>query len=221
MIHLEDLKEEMIGLQDSIEYKEIDSLEDFVESLDDSIPFKTQLDKLIEKTDTLLKDSKDLFTKNVCTKWRNELKNMYNLPGLWKKNGEYISFEELIKHKLIKIKNNYLYEVSESLDGTFIIKDDLIGISSYCFSDCNKITEIIIPNTIMNIEESAFQYCSSLTSIKLPKKETDFDVGWFYGCNNLRKIETNAKFIKGAKELVLKDLKDATNIDIELISRED
>lgn len=41
-------------------------------------------------------------------------------------------------------------------------------IESNAFSDCNGLTNIVIPDGVTTIDSSAFAYCKGLTTIKLP-----------------------------------------------------
>jgi len=59
------------------------------------------------------------------------------------------------------------------------------SIGCYAFSECRKITSVIIPNGVTTIGVKAFMKCSGLTSIIIPNSVTTIDSFAFYGCSVL------------------------------------
>lgn len=55
-------------------------------------------------------------------------------------------------------------------------------IGDYSFYNCNKLTEVVIPNTVKIINGGAFRGCSSLTTITIPESVVEIGLWAFYGC---------------------------------------
>ena len=60
------------------------------------------------------------------------------------------------------------------------------------FFGCEKLSNIIIPNSVIEIGEYAFGFCSSLTNVTIPNIQTSIgkDVGF---CANIRINRKNVK----------------------------
>ncbi|MBR2617649.1 MAG: leucine-rich repeat protein, partial [Clostridia bacterium] len=55
------------------------------------------------------------------------------------------------------------------------------SIGSYAFSDCDSLTEIVIPNSVTSIGERAFYDCDSLTIYcEVASKPSGWDWDWNY-----------------------------------------
>lgn len=61
-------------------------------------------------------------------------------------------------------------------------------IPAHAFSNCNNLTNIVIPESITSIGSYAFSICSSLTSITIPDGVTSIDSYTFVSCKNLTNI---------------------------------
>lgn len=57
-----------------------------------------------------------------------------------------------------------------------------------CFTYCNTLTTVYLPNTLEVIEDYAFNDCKRLRGIFIPESVTSIGEGAFYGCENLEAI---------------------------------
>ena len=57
-----------------------------------------------------------------------------------------------------------------------------------CFSDCNTIKKVNLPETITSIDGYSFKNCSSLESINIPKSVNNISEAAFMGCSSLDNI---------------------------------
>ena len=62
------------------------------------------------------------------------------------------------------------------------------GIKKSAFSECAKLTSVIIPNSVTTIDEKAFYYCSGLTSITIPDSVISIGEKAFHACYRLTDI---------------------------------
>lgn len=80
------------------------------------------------------------------------------------------------QNKMAQLVDNSITEVTES---------DLAGatnIGNYAFCDCDRLTNIVIPNSVTNIGNRAFYGCSKLTNAIIPDSVTSIGEYSFYGC---------------------------------------
>lgn len=61
------------------------------------------------------------------------------------------------------------------------------------FSDCKKLSNVVIPEGIVTIRSEAFAYCVNLRSIVLPSTITNIGNNAFYGCEGLAEIYNLSK----------------------------
>lgn len=71
---------------------------------------------------------------------------------------------------------------------TFEENSELKTISSECFSGCENLENVTLPNSLMNIQSMAFYGCNSLTSITLPKNVVAFASDAVMECETLANI---------------------------------
>ncbi len=73
-------------------------------------------------------------------------------------------------------------------DPIYRIKENTRLIADDAFWSCDKVTEIIIPNSVKIIGSGAFSGCSSLLAISIPEDVTTIGQGSFSGCSSLLAI---------------------------------
>lgn len=62
------------------------------------------------------------------------------------------------------------------------------SIGSYAFSNCKKLTAVIIPNSVKTIGEAAFTFCHGLNSVIIPKGVTSIKWCAFWDCESLTSV---------------------------------
>ena len=94
------------------------------------------------------------------------------------------------------LENDVLFNSDKSVlisclvnkSGTYDIPVGVVEIGSHAFSDCDKLTEINIPNTVETIKYWAFLYCNGLTDIELPNSLKRIDSRAFDFCNGIESV---------------------------------
>ena len=81
-------------------------------------------------------------------------------------------------------------DVDESISGSITIPSKLGGysvveIESSAFSNCKKLTSVVIPNTVEVIGAFAFSYCENIATVTLPASLKIIEVQAFYNCKSL------------------------------------
>ena len=79
---------------------------------------------------------------------------------------------------------NYLITVDTTLAGKYNVKNDTKLIADSAFINCNKITEILLPNSLKTIGNNAFKNCYGLKAITIPKNVTSISATAFTDCSN-------------------------------------
>ena len=79
------------------------------------------------------------------------------------------------------IKGNYSLTENPIIEGCEIIND-------FAFRQCEKLTNVVIPNTVTSIEWGAFYGCTGLTSVSIPNNVKSIGKVAFVRCRNLSKI---------------------------------
>ena len=77
----------------------------------------------------------------------------------------------------------------------FSPKSILTTIGESAFSNCKKLSEIIIPHTIESVDRYAFRDCYSLLEINIPKTIKEIGLMAFYACSSLSDV-----YYYGSKE---------------------
>lgn len=102
---------------------------------------------------------------------------------------EKIKYASLTNLKYTNIPDSINWEYSHIIDSynleAVYIDNGVTEIGEYAFSECEKLTEIIIPYNVTTIQEGAFYGCSALSSINLPEGITRIGDAAFSGCCNL------------------------------------
>lgn len=76
----------------------------------------------------------------------------------------------------------------ENAVGTITLEDGITSIDTSAFSYCERLEEIIFPNSVTSIGEYAFLNCISLRELNLPEGLTSINNWAFFGCRGLEKI---------------------------------
>lgn len=84
-----------------------------------------------------------------------------------------------------------IYNASPSLCDELVIPERIDGypvtkIGRYAFSNCKKLTSVILPSTLVSIESYAFQGCASLVSVTIPDSVKHIGDGVFKECTSLK-----------------------------------
>lgn len=109
----------------------------------------------------------------------------------------------------------FLLQKTEQLVDAEIIYNNSLDVSrslqNGCFTKCNKLRNIILPEGIRRIPELAFAECKNLLRAKLPTSLENIERRAFKACNNLKEISMpNVRSIgesafKGCKKLLERD----------------
>ena len=86
----------------------------------------------------------------------------------------------------------YLMKAASTNITSCQIHPDCKYINGDAFRNCDKLTEISIPNTITYIGGHAFDGCTSLTSIIIPGSVTEISGSAFKGCSSLASLTLNS-----------------------------
>ena len=86
----------------------------------------------------------------------------------------------------------YLMKAASTNITSCQIHPDCKYINGDAFRNCDKLTEISIPNTITYIGGHAFDGCTSLTSITIPGSVTEISGSAFKGCSSLASLTLNS-----------------------------
>lgn len=102
-----------------------------------------------------------------------------------------------LKYRIYPNKEAELLSNNYDIEGDFIIPSEftysnetynVTGIGMRCFSNCDNITNITLPETITKLGDNAFEGCSALTSITIPNGITKIPRSCFGGCRKLANI---------------------------------
>ena len=84
--------------------------------------------------------------------------------------------------------DNYLVKAKNSLSGSYIIKNNTIGIANEAFYGCNNVTSIDIPDGLKFIGKSSFSGCKSIEYITMPDSIEIIGANAFSSCQSLKAI---------------------------------
>ena len=90
---------------------------------------------------------------------------------------------------LFNYDKSSLLKCQQIKSGTYTVPATVRTISHNSFYNCDKLTDVIIPNGVYNIDDGAFTNCTGLTSLIIPPSVTAFGVTAFQGCSNIVNIE--------------------------------
>ena len=70
-----------------------------------------------------------------------------------------------------------------------IIPNSVISIGEHAFSKCNSLIDVVIPDSVTNIKSMAFYDCADLASVVIGNNATNIGGYIFYYCDNLTSVE--------------------------------
>jgi len=82
-----------------------------------------------------------------------------------------------------------LEQVPGGLSGSYTVLDGTDSISLFAFLDCDKLTEINLPDSITYIGDHAFKGCTGITEITIPGSVEIIEDYAFMNCKNLKTIK--------------------------------
>ena len=80
------------------------------------------------------------------------------------------------------VTGDVLYGGKDKTITTFIIPDNVVGISGYSFQNFTKLTEVEIPENVKRIGAQAFSNCAALTDVTILNDEAEIVDNAFTGC---------------------------------------
>lgn len=101
-----------------------------------------------------------------------------------KKNGHYTSQNGILFNKELSA----VVRCPMGYQGDVTLPDGTAEISTYAFSGCTRIKNVLLPEGIKGIGESAFFKCESLVSLTLPRSVETLEQNVFIGCTSLRAV---------------------------------
>lgn len=93
-------------------------------------------------------------------------------------NNYYSSVDGVLYDK----KKTTIYRVPEGRKGVFHINSSVETISASSFSNCSKLTKIVIPLSVKLIETEAFKNCTNISSLIIPQSVKKLHNQLFKGC---------------------------------------
>ncbi len=110
------------------------------------------------------------------------------------KDKEYEYYTEGNYTYFVTSSGAYISDVNSEISGDIIIpstfsdENIVVGIYNNAFSDCTKITGIVIPNSIKYISKYAFSGCTGLKKLTIPGNVVEIGMYAFYNCKNLTEV---------------------------------
>lgn len=81
--------------------------------------------------------------------------------------------------------DDYLIQAQDTIRGTCTVKPGTKVIACSAFSNCEHLSEVIIPSSVISIGHLAFFYCTGLTKITIPDSVTSIGDRAFENCKSL------------------------------------
>ena len=94
--------------------------------------------------------------------------------------GKYIGNEVNPYEVLIEITNKNM--------NTYTIHEDTKVIGPYVFSNCSRLSSIVIPDNVIGISDSAFANCSGISSLVIGSSVRNIGFEAFVACSNIKDI---------------------------------
>ena len=94
---------------------------------------------------------------------------------------------------VVSISEGAFYRCNKIIN--IVLPDSIGDIGDWAFSYCNSLTDITMPNSVTNIGKYAFFECTSLKSIIIPKNVVIINEGVFQNCGSLTSIVLHKSII--------------------------
>lgn len=125
----------------------------------------------------------DFYAFHTC----NNLKTLV-LPNTVTEVG-YMAFSAC-KNLEAPISNATLFaRLPVSYSGSYTVSAGVKTIASGAFCNCDKLTDLVLPDGVTTIGKNAFAGCTTLVSLTLPASVNKIDECAFWNCSALTKIE--------------------------------
>lgn len=85
--------------------------------------------------------------------------------------------------------SSYLLGAKKSISGSYTTLKYITNIADGAFENCNKLTEVVLPDSLQIIGTSAFENCDALQRIIIPSGVRIIDDKAFYDCAGLKEIQ--------------------------------
>ncbi len=94
-----------------------------------------------------------------------------------------------------------------------------LRVGKYAFEDCEKLTEVELPEEVKGVECGAFEFCPSLQRISMPLKDGIFGDQAVYGCEKLTTINIIGSIHKTISYLSLESWRNEIYAEIDRVNR--
>ena len=93
---------------------------------------------------------------------------------------------------ILYFNNEYVFYSTQNIKNKYTILRNSKNISPYAFYNCEKLNNLIVPNTVIN--NNAFENCTNLNSITFQGVAPGGDIDIFKNCPNLKTIYYYSKY---------------------------
>ena len=94
-----------------------------------------------------------------------------------------------------------------------------LRVGKYAFEDCEKLTEVELPEEVKGVECGAFEFCPSLERISMPLKDGIFEDEAVYCCEKLTTINIIGSIHKTINYLSLESWRNEIHDEIDRVNR--
>lgn len=104
-------------------------------------------------------------------------------------NEHYYAKDGILYEKEEYSGNIVFFSCPNGRKGEITVPGDVSEIGNYAFSDCTKITSVVLPEGTTEIGVGAFSNCAELTKVNIPKSVEDINGYAFDGCKKLETLD--------------------------------
>ena len=138
---------------------------------------------------------------------QNETPEIVRDAGMYKTDGTFVSWQQLIDDEIIYVNNGILStnvnmmsnSSAQYLIGELVIHNSVTSLDDSALYKCINLTSVILPDTIIDIGGFAFNECKAIQNIVVPNAVDNLAQFTFYDCYNLKSV-TLSKNIKSIGE---------------------